>query len=191
MSRKYDLPLTSESGTQPFLLDPNAGFYFALQNSQGPVYIQRYFINKSDFRKQAIGTQSEIRKNAYLVRETNFVDRGGGIMEFDRHYAEIPSPWTEYIQMSFTYERLSDSVSLSGGISVTSGTQTVLLTARIERSYVLGSFFTLSTQVVQDFSYFSGTTISAGTTLRPTEQDVYMGNIYEIREYKSNTSFTA
>lgn len=98
----YDLPPASSNGSQPLLLDANAGNYSTLPNGGGIVFIERYAIRKPFVRRQAINTTSNIRPETYLVKETNYTDVGGGWFEFERHYAEVPATWFEFRELSIS-----------------------------------------------------------------------------------------
>ena len=93
---KYDLPPQSGNGTVPLLLDGNFRNYSTLENGGGVVFVERYAVRKQFVNRQAIGTPSAIRPETYLTQETNFTDVGGGWLEFERHYSELPASWFEF-----------------------------------------------------------------------------------------------
>lgn len=90
MAVKLDLPFLAGNGEVPLLLDANAGFYEGQKEGQSYVYVERYAVKKTAYEPLPLGTQSEQRPDAYLVKETNYSNIGGGFITIDRHYAIKP-----------------------------------------------------------------------------------------------------
>ena len=91
MAVTIDLPATFHD--EATLVDSN--FSFGLQDPQIPgskIYTEKYVTKKRDFNYLPIGTMSEFHPEAQLYDETNFKDIGGGLMTFERKYAEVPPP---------------------------------------------------------------------------------------------------
>lgn len=89
MAVTYDLPATFQN--EATLLDSNAGFF--LQDNEIPnskVFVEKYVTKKQDYQFLPIGTPSEFHPSARLYAEEDFTDIGGGLMTFNRKYAQIP-----------------------------------------------------------------------------------------------------
>lgn len=103
MAVKLDLPSISGSGEEPLLLDANSTTYNLLPVAGGTVYVETYAQKKTNYRELAIGTPSGFRPDAYLIKEQNFRDIGGGFWAWERHYAVKPRSWFDYQLVSFSY----------------------------------------------------------------------------------------
>lgn len=103
MAVKLDLPSISGSGEEPLLLDANSNTYNLLPIAGGTVYVETYAQKKTNYRELAIGTPSGFRPDAYLIKEQNFRDIGGGFWAWERHYAVKPKSWFDYQLVSFSY----------------------------------------------------------------------------------------
>ena len=91
MAVKNDLPQTFHN--EATLVDANFGF--GLQDPLVPgskIYTEKYVTQKGDYNFLPPGTMSEFHPDAQLYDETNFKDIGGGLMTFERKYAEVPPP---------------------------------------------------------------------------------------------------
>ena len=93
------MPAIAGDGNEPLLLDANAGFFEAQKRGEAYVYVERYAIKKTAYQPLPIGTPSDIRSDAYLVKETNYRDVGGGFVTFDRQFAVVPNSWFDYQQI--------------------------------------------------------------------------------------------
>ena len=98
----YDLPedfLENEEAV--LVLDSFASFYRPRMESDGVVYVEKCVVRKSKYvPTEPLSVKSD-KNNAYLVKETNFQDIGGGLRQFERHYATLPSDWFDFERVSY------------------------------------------------------------------------------------------
>ena len=91
-----DLSKEFTEGNEAVLMDANFRFYLQEQSIPGSnIYVERYYVSKTDYAQLATGTESTNHSNARLFDETNFRNIGGGLMTFDRYFADIPENFTE------------------------------------------------------------------------------------------------
>lgn len=180
-----------DSGDE-ILLDENAGFYYAQPQGNARVFVEKYAARKNDFTPATIGT-SAISHDAYLVKETNFTDIGGGLMTFERHYAALPNSWDGYEVVSYTeQERYEGFGGATGQIVVNpearptgmynfiSNSDTVTRLAKATRTYYLEDNFNESTLDLTMSGYVAPT---GSIKVRPDSFRVYMAGIFEVTSY--------
>lgn len=186
----YDLPIESADGEEPLLIDGNAGFYEAQPRGKSYVYIERYVQKKVFFTPLLEGTESSIRPKTYLVKTTNYQDMGGGLVMFDRHYAQIPESWFDYqvVAVSTAWVGgLLDALyyvnpNISGGFD-----RNTSILAKVTRNYYLESELPsiLNLEAPTYFlpGGFSGFQIFPNIIVREDDVGIYLGKIYEVAEF--------
>jgi len=190
MAVKIDMPATSAAGQNAQLLDASASFSIVVKQGGGFRWSERYAQKKESFVPTPIGTESTIRPNYFLINETNFTDAGGGFFTFDRVYANVPSSWSETQQMSFNY--IAQSILIVGGVSeIFETSRSAQVSTKVTHTYQVGYPDTAAATSLKDPKYLGGSTVSAGTTVRPQEVNRYLGNIYEILTYETLKDFSA
>ena len=106
MAVTTDLPTTFHD--EATLVDAN--FKFGLQDPNIPgskIFTEKYVTKKGDFNFLPTGTLSQFHPKAQLYDETNFSDIGGGLMTFERKYAEVPNPTAETKSIGVQIGRIS------------------------------------------------------------------------------------
>lgn len=194
MAVKIDLPTLAASGEAPLLLDGSAAFSIVVPQGAGHLWTERYAQKKTLFTPLAIGTESSVRTGYYLVKEQNFRDIGGGFFEWDRLYANVPNTWNDTGQFAFTYTAERTVMTIGGddpGIEIFQTSRSAQVSVKINYSYQVGYPDTAAAQSISDPIYAAGATVAAGTTVRPKEVEVYMGDIYVIKTFTLLTSFSA
>ena len=93
------------------IIDPNLHIYKPQREHDGIVYVQKCLVRKAQYVRQLLSyqdnegkeqlTQHPDRSNAFLVKETNFKDIGGGLFTFEKHYATFPTSWYEFEEVSY------------------------------------------------------------------------------------------
>ena len=108
MSRVFDFSdefLDNENAV--LVLDANFNFYKPRMEHDGVVFVERCLVRKGKYVPTPLSdssgnlTAKKSNSNAFLVKETNFSDVGGGLQTFERHYATIPTTWYQYEQVSY------------------------------------------------------------------------------------------
>lgn len=188
MAVKLDLPYLSGSGEEPLLLDGNSTTYNLLPVADGTVYVERYAQKKVAYQPIPIGTASAFRSNAYLIKEQNFRDIGGGFWEWERHYALKPGTWFDYQLVSYSY---GYRLFIVTGISSTEfafvntrkntfggGTDSAL--AKATRTYHLESELdALSLNTIPPELSAETPATFTDEIIREDSLNIYAGNIYE------------
>lgn len=193
MAVKIDLPNIAANGEVPLLLDGSAAFSIQVEQAAGYQWTERYAIRKQYYTPLAIGSESTIRPGYYLVKEQNFRDIGGGFFEWDRLYANIPQSWSDTRQFAFNYTSVREVITTSGGettIETFETSRSAQVSTKVNHTYQL-EYPETEAQSLSDPAYAEGVTIAAGTTVRPKEVEVYLGNIYVIKTYTLIETFTA
>jgi len=184
------MPATSAAGLNAQLLDASASFSIVVKQGGGFRWSERYAQKKSSFTPTAIGTESTIRPNYFLIDETNFQDIGGGFFAFDRVYANVPTTWSETQQMAFNY--IAQRILIVGGVSETFETsRSTQVSTKVTHTYQVGYPDSSAATSLVDPKYLGGSTVPAGTTVRPQDVSRYLGDIYEIRTYETLKPFNA
>ncbi len=108
MSRVFDLPESFlEDENAVLILDENANFYKPQMEHDGVVFVEKCLVRKGKYIPTPLSNPngSLIAKSnvfdAFLVKETNFQDIGGGMETFEKHYATFPTIWFDYQQLSY------------------------------------------------------------------------------------------
>lgn len=108
MSRFFDFPKTfQDDDSAIFVLDGRSVCYKTRMEHDGVVFVEKCLVRKGEYVPTALSDNSgnPVAKsdiaNAFLVKETNFSDVGGGLLTFERHYATIPSVWYDYEEVSY------------------------------------------------------------------------------------------
>ena len=107
----YDVP-ASFPENQTIIIDENFNVYKPQREHDGVVYVQKCLVRKSQYVRtslsfidestgQEVLTPHPTKPNAFLVKETNFKDVGGGLQTFEKHYATFPTPWYEFEEVSY------------------------------------------------------------------------------------------
>jgi hypothetical protein len=193
MAVKIDLPNIAANGEVPLLLDGSAAFSIQVEQAAGYQWTERYAIRKQYYTPLAIGSESTIRPGYYLVKEQNFRDIGGGFFEWDRLYANIPESWSDTRQFAFNYTSVREVITTSGGettIETFETSRSAQVSTKVNHTYQVG-YPETEAQSLSDPAYAEGATIAAGTTVRPKEVEVYLGDIYVIKTYTLIEAFTA
>ena len=193
MAVKIDLPNIAANGEVPLLIDGSAAFSIQIEQAAGYQWTERYAIRKEYYTPTAIGTESTVRPGYYLVKEQNFTDIGGGFFEWDRLYANLPQSWSDTRQFAFNYTSVRTVISIGGdapGIETFETSRSAQVSTKVNHTYQVG-YPETEAQSLSDPSYNEGSTIAAGTTVRPVEVEVYLGNIYVIKTYTLIEAFTA
>lgn len=102
MSRKFDFSdefLNDENAV--IVLDANHNYYKPQVEHDGVVFVEKCLVRKGKYVPDVNLTPSTNRVGAFLVKETNFQDVGGGLQTFEKHYANIPTTWFDYVQVSY------------------------------------------------------------------------------------------
>lgn len=190
---KLDLPSEAVDGEVALLLDGSSAFSIQIPQGAGYVWTEKYTQKKNSFTPLAIGTESSVRANYYLVKEQNFRDIGGGFFTFDRLYANLPNTWNDTNQFAFNY--VAERTVITSGeedttIEFFETSKSAQVSTKVSHSYSIGYPSTTAVSLA-DPVYAVGSTIAAGTTVRPKEVQVYMGNIYETRTFTLIKSFSA
>jgi hypothetical protein len=181
--------LPNDSGE--FLLDPNAGFYQAQPQGNSYVYVEKHAARKGDFESLPIGTAHD-QRDAFLVKETNYTDIGGGLITFERHFAVLPNDWFTFELVTYVEQKRytmfrDDEQTVLNPDSVQSGlfpfieyTKNVTKAARATRRYYLSDDFD-DTEILAETP---GVIDPSGE--QPVKADsfrIYMAGIYEVTSY--------
>ena len=173
------------------LLDANARFYQAQAQGDAYVYVEKYAARKGDFTPAAIGTSADSR-SAYLVKETNYTDIGGGLVTFERHFAVLPSVWFNYEQVTFIkqgrynwngadIQTVYNPEELTEGLSdFIEYTNTLTRLAKATRTYYLQDGFDESVVQLETPGHINP---SGGIKVRPDSVRVFMAGILEVTSY--------
>ena len=92
------------------VIDPHFNAYQPSKEHNGVVFVEKCLVRKGKYVRTELSdpdTGALERKpsgdiDAFLVKETNFTDIGGGLQTFERHYATIPSVWYEYEEVTYS-----------------------------------------------------------------------------------------
>jgi hypothetical protein len=190
-----DLPVDSAEGEEPLLIDANAGFYEAQPRGKSYVFVERYVQKKVFFEPLPEGTESSIRPKTYLIKTTNYQDIGGGLVMFDRHYAQIPLEWFDYQVIAVTTAwvgGLLDSFyyvnpNFSGGVQ----RNTSVLAKATRRYYLEANLPTLlNINVPQQTTLgpFKGSVTFNNILVREDDVSIYQGNIYQVTTFRANVT---
>ena len=174
------------------LLDANARFYQAQAQGDAYVYVEKYAARKGDFTPAAIGTSADSR-SAYLVKETNYTDIGGGLVTFERHFAVLPGEWFNYEQVTFVkqgrYNRYGldlqtvynpEEVLPAGLSDFIEYTNTLTRLAKATRTYYLQDGFDESVVQLETPGHINQT---GEIRIRPDTVRVFMAGILEVTSY--------
>lgn len=107
-----DFPEELEPDKAVIVVDPFLNVYQPRRESDGVVYVEKCLLRKGQYNfdynvekfldpdtNEMIA--STTHTNAYLVKETNFQDIGGGMQTFEKHYATFPTPWYEFVEVTY------------------------------------------------------------------------------------------
>ena len=166
---------------------------------------QRYIQTKADFARLALNTAHPTIASCYLVQETDPRNVGGGLVEWERIYANVPAERNEYESLLYTFVPI---IRATGGTGVR-GAFTLKVTSRVEYKYWLigtgGSYATApeiptvagfvpkqdiwGAEVVVDFlsqttnptsdTYLTWVAAEAELCVEDSDVHAWMGNIYE------------
>lgn len=173
------------------LLDANARFYQAQPQGNAYVYVEKYAARKGDFTPAAIGTSADNR-DAYLVKETNYKDIGGGLVTFERHFAVIPNEWFSYEQVTYIKQGRHDWFGenpqtvynpdeIDDGFSdFIEYTNTLTRLANATRTYYLEGQFNENDVQLETPGHINP---SGNIKIRPDSVRVYMAGILEVTSY--------
>ena len=191
---KIDLPAEAVDGEVALLLDGSSAFSIQIPQGAGYVWTEKYAQKKNSYAPLAIGTESSVRANYYLVKEQNFRDIGGGFFTFDRLYANLPTTWADTNQFAFNYTAIRTVITAGGEDGTTieqfETSRSAQVSTKVEHSYSIG-YPSTSAISLSDPIYNVGDSVVAGTTVRPIEVELYMGNIYETRRFTLISAFNA
>ena len=182
------LPGGGENG---FLIDANARFYQAQPQGNAHVYVEKYAARKNDIEPAAIGMGATTR-DAYLVKETNYTDIGGGLVTFERHFAVVPETWFSYEQVTYVkqgrYDRFGDNPqtvfnpeSVTGELSqFIEYTNTLTTLAKATRRYYREEDLTDDLLQLEAPGHIDP---AGEIAISPDTVRVYMAGIYEVTSY--------
>jgi hypothetical protein len=161
----------------------------------GVVITEKYAINKGSFTPLKIGTESTEHNGFYVVSENNFTDLRNGMFSFDREVANVPGGWVETRLMNFTYILFRFVIVTQAGettIEAFESNVSTQVSARVFHSYTLGYPSGVAGSIsLKDPVFQAGDTVPSGQIIRPTEVQVYLGEIYEVLNYELIQSFEA
>lgn len=178
-------------GGDTFLLDANARFYQAQPQGNAHVYVEKHAGRKNDVQPMLIGTGSDNR-DAYLVKETNYNDIGGGLVTFERHFAVVPDEWFSYEQVTYVKQGRYDLFganpqtvinpeSINSGLSqFVEYTNTITTLAKATRRYYLEGNLTADVLQLETPGHIDP---SGEVAISPDTVRVYMAGIYEVTSY--------
>ena len=189
----YDLPVESAEGEEPLLIDANAGFYETQPRGKSYVYIERYVQKKVFFTPLPEGTESSIRPQTYLVKTTNYQEMGGGLVMFDRHYAQIPQSWFDYQVVAISTAwigRLGNNADYHVNPNFSGGFQrNTSVLAKVTRKYYLEkdipANINLEAPNLFQIGGFSAIVTFTNVIVREDDVSIYLGNIYEVAEFRA------
>ena len=173
------------------LLDANARFYQAQPQGNAYVYVEKYAARKGDFTPAAIGTSADNR-NAYLVKETNYTDIGGGMVTFERHFAVLPGEWFSYEKVTYIEQGRYDLFGANPQTvinpeSVTDTlsdfieyTNTITTLAKATRRYYMGAELDDSLLQLDTPGHIDP---AGEIAISPDTVRVFMAGIYEVTSY--------
>lgn len=186
----YDLPVESAEGEEPLLIDANAGFYETQPRGKSYVYVERYVQKKVFFTPLPEGTESSIRPETYLVKTTNYQEMGGGLVMFDRHYAQIPQSWFDYqvVAISTAWVGLLLSAEYHVNPNFSGGFQrNTSVLAKVTRKYYLEKDIPASINLeapnLFQIGGFRATVTFTNVIVREDDVSIYLGNIYEVATF--------
>ena len=70
------------------------------QNHDGLVYVEKFAVLEDSYVPTPLGTKAT-DKEAFLIKEQNFVSIGGGLQTYEKHFATIPTTWSDYAIKSY------------------------------------------------------------------------------------------
>jgi hypothetical protein len=186
--------------------DSRFSVYRPRMESDGVVYVEKCVVRKSKYvPTEPLSVKSD-KNNAYLVKETNFQDIGGGLRQFERHYATLPDDW-------FDFERVSYRALWWGAINYrstvgrgSSWDKTRVTLAKANRKYLLKDDVptvpvpegdNVGQTYVDDFDFIytiapesrlgrnwdAGGTNGTTIAIAPDRVVPYLGQIYEFTRY--------
>jgi hypothetical protein len=103
----------------------------------------------------------------YLVAEENFADQSGGMMQWERVYAKVPSSWSDGEEFAYTFPAYINTVSPGSDFAITSISESgTYYTISSGMSFNAGDSVFVSVSFVRDsVSYYVGQyTKAAGGT---------------------------
>jgi hypothetical protein len=213
----YDLPQSFLEDEESFLvIDENFGFYKPRREHDGNVFVEKCIVRKGQYRRTpltdsdsgAMVTKSN-RTDAFLIKETNFQNIGGGLQSFERHYATLPTTWYQYEEVTYqaSYNGRINYRNRSGSGASWSRARNVLAKAS---HYYLGKgdvpqdrhpdtsnagidfandftkFFNIAPQAYIGSNWESYTTPNnplVVAVVAPDKINTYLGEIYELIRY--------
>ena len=177
MAVTHDLPV--DFFDQANLLDANFGFGLIDTNiPTSKFFVEKYAAKKGDYTFLPIGTPSENHPQAVLYEESNFRDIGGGLMTFERKYAQIPEDHEELVTATIRAGRIlglegsSFRANFIGG-DLIDGNQ-LLLVNGVRDTVTVQKSTTYEIPAIRKTSYFLKTNDPL------TSPDVFMDNSSEI-----------
>ena len=106
MARQIDINRANRAGNIPIQADGNARVYYLQEQGDAQVVVEKFVQKKSFYTPATLGTPRQLNPNQYLIKEDGFSDIGGGMAQYFRHYASIPSPWFSFEEKSvLVYEQ--------------------------------------------------------------------------------------
>ena len=119
MSRVFDFPDGSIVGQTDFqntdsatiIVDASFNAYKPRREHDGIVFVQKCLVRKGQYVREPLHyidengeeqlTTHPTISDAFLVKETNFTDVGGGLQTFEKHYATFPTTWYEFEEVTY------------------------------------------------------------------------------------------
>ena len=178
--------------TNGLLIDKHAGFYQAQPNGNAFVYVSKYAVKSADFTPGAIGASHDT-EDAYMVKETNISNIGGGLMTFERHYAALPDTWDGYEIVSYIEQEryegfggeegqivVNPEARPAGMFNFISNSNTVTRLAKATRTYYREDEFD---ETMMDLEPIGHVNPSGPIKVRPDSFRVYMAGMFEVTSY--------
>ena len=177
MAVTHDLPV--DFFDQANLLDANFGFGLINRNvPTSKFFVEKFAAKKGDYTFIPIGTPSQNHPQAVLYEESNFRDIGGGLMTFERRYAQIPDDHEELVTASVRAGRItglnvaSYRANFLGG-DIVDGRQQLLVNG-VRDAVTVSRSATYEIPAIRKTSYFLKTDDPL------TSSSVFMDNSSEI-----------
>jgi len=212
----HDLPSSAADGAAPILLDADAGRYVVSKKGEGYVYVEKYAQNKNSYTPLPVGTPSIVRPNAWLDKETNVRDIGGGMVSFERHFAVIPKDWFDYEEVNVAaaasyrqkrieeedgnltlvyYEKRIFSIAIN---PVANGNTQIISQAKSSRTYVKEAELESLPEINSLLPIYTARRLDEGQSVTFTDISVqvpsvrlYLADIYEVTTYTATITITS
>ena len=182
MALVTDLPVTFHD--EATLVDGNHSFGLhdpLIPNSR--IFTELYVTKKGNYNFMPAGTMSQVHPGAQLYDEGNFKNIGGGMMTFERKFAEVPPPSSE----------VAGTLCRTGSFTIrTSGVHFGKRFQYIGGNLAPGNDI-IGIALAGNFDVFNSlrnSYIYANVITRYVDQDEFLDSTPEIMTVKANTTTT-